>query len=482
MMTTYPAEALSLLSEIGIELRPFTGYWDLDFRRRHDLMTGAFFGKESFGRDHLTRGTVDLPPAQVFAEAPISEQAKKDLIRIFTQKVDYLKGMTLEEKFALLASITFEDFLTKHAKVDADVVKFFHSIPCEVSGIGSDASSALLALTAGTFTQTYPEPISMMWNLLEGMHLGITPGDAYGYVCHFPDGNAGIVRGIARALVPEALPGSTMEDLVTAKMDYALLDKPDSAARIRLNSTVVKVANIGSPMTAREAEVTYVRNGEVERVRAGGVVMACYNMIIPRIITDLPQEQKTALEYPVKVPLVYTNVAIRNWRAIKSLGVDQVYCPNSFYYTVMMDFPVSMGEYRFTQSPDEPALLHLVTHIPTPRGIPPRDQRRAGRYFLYSTPFEVFERNAYDQLDRMFGAGGFNSKRDIAAITVNRWPHGYADSLTGLDDPAWAPGEAPNIVGRRKFGRVTIANSDAGANAEAGEAIVEGIRAVNELG
>ena len=225
-----------------------------------------------------------------------------------------------------------------------------------------------------------------------------------------------------------------------------------------------------------------MRGGKVERVSASGVVMACYNMIIPRIVTDLPEAQKEALEYQVKVPLVYTNVAIRNWQAIKRLGVDQVYCPSSFYYSIIMDFPVSMGDYKYTASPDEPVLLHVVTHIPSPRELSPRDQRRAGRMFLFTTPFEVFESKLRDQLDRVFGPGGFNSSRDIAGITVNRWPHGYADGMDGLDDPDWAPGKRPNEVGRQKFGRIAIANSDAGAAASTGAAIEQAIRAVHELG
>lgn len=480
--TNYPQEVLSLMSEAGINLRSFTKYWDKDFRRRNGLMTGMFFNAESFGRNHLARGMVDLPAAQVFADVPMSEQGRKDMIRIMSQRIDYLEGMALDEKIELLMSISFEEFLVKYVKVDPDVVKFFHSVNCEVSGHGADASVAFLALTAGTWDATYPETISMTWNLVEGMHLGIVPEDSWGYVCHFPDGNAGIARSFVRGLVPDAVPGTTMEDLVTSKISYPLLDKPGAPARVRLSSTAVKVEHLGNPATAREVEVTYQRYGKTERVRAGGVIMACYNMIVPRIIPSLPQKQKDALQYQVKVPLVYTNVAIRNWRAIKALGVDQAYCPNSFYYSVIMDFPVSMGDYRYTASPDEPVLLHMVTHIPTPRDIPPRDQRRAARAFLYSTPFEVFEKNAHQQLDAMFGAGGFKAARDIAGITVNRWPHGYADSLRGLDDPKWAPGEAPNEIGRQRFGRIAIANSDAGAESNSGAAIAEGMRAVQELG
>jgi spermidine dehydrogenase len=96
------------------------------------------------------------------------------------------------------------------------------------------------------------------------------------------------------------------------------------------------------------------------------------------------------------------------------------------------------------------------------------------------TPFEEFERQTTAQLDRMLGPGGFDSSRDIAAITVNRWPHGYAYDPNTLFDPQ-TPGPPPNEVGRRRCGMVTIANSDAGWNAYTHEAIDQAWRAVNEL-
>jgi spermidine dehydrogenase len=100
---------------------------------------------------------------------------------------------------------------------------------------------------------------------------------------------------------------------------------------------------------------------------------------------------------------------------------------------------------------------------------------------LYTTSFETFEHHIRDQLRRMLGAGGFDPNRDIEAITVNRWPHGYADFFQDIDDPDWPQDQRPNVIGRRCFGRISIANSDAAASAQTQAAIEEAYRAVQEV-
>ena len=84
-------------------------------------------------------------------------------------------------------------------------------------------------------------------------------------------------------------------------------------------------------------------------------------------------------------------------------------------------------------------------------------------------------------LNAMLGAGGFDAARDILAITVNRWPHGYARDHLDLEDTAWNVEPRPEIVGRQRFGNIAIANSDAGADAYTHAAIDQAWRAVNEL-
>jgi spermidine dehydrogenase len=269
-----------------------------------------------------------------------------------------------------------------------------------------------------------------------------------------------------------------MDDVVLAGFDYAKLDV-EGPVRLRLNSTAVTVANIHAP--GKGVDVGYVRAGTLSRVQARHCVLACYNMIIPHIMPELPVAQQQALALSVKMPLVYVNVAIRNWHAFVKLGVDRIYSPNAYFCNVKLDFPVDMGGYRSPRTPDEPMLLHMI-HVPlTPnQGLSNVQQFRVGRQRLLDTPFEEYERHITDQLDRMLGSGGFESSRDIVAITVNRWPHGYSYAANTLFDPDWS-GPPPYEIGRRRCGNVTIANADAGWNAFTHEAIDQAWRAVHEL-
>jgi len=186
------------------------------------------------------------------------------------------------------------------------------------------------------------------------------------------------------------------------------------------------------------------------------------------------------LAYNVKVPLAYTNVQLKNWRAFEKLGVHEVYCPGAFFTNVEMDFPVSMGNYHFTQKSDEPCVIHLQ-YVPVGSGATARDKQRGGRARLMNMSFATFERNIREQMTRMLGSGGFDPASDIEAITVNRWPHGYAYEYNSLFDPIWPPGQAPHEIGRQPFGKNHIANSDGGAFAYTNEAIDQGYRAAQEI-
>jgi spermidine dehydrogenase len=84
-------------------------------------------------------------------------------------------------------------------------------------------------------------------------------------------------------------------------------------------------------------------------------------------------------------------------------------------------------------------------------------------------------------LDGALRAFGFDSARDIEAITVNRWAHGYAYEYMRPWDRYWPRGPLPCERARRGWGRVAIANSDAGAYAYAHSAIDQATRAVQEL-
>lgn len=475
----YSNEAKGLLKELGVETDRFKKYFDQSFYSSRHLSRGTFFDKETFGADRLVTDRGKIPWPEYLAKTPLSADAQKDIARLYTEKVDYLPGMTPAEKKVHLARTSYKDFLLKDAKVSSDVIPFFQKSTYGLYGVGIDA------VPAGDLAGLGFHPG------FEGMDLSGPPGPGLGleitrqhseepYIHHFPDGNASIARLLVRALIPGSAPGHTMEDIVLAKMDYAKLDDVSSAVRIRLNATVVHAANVGAPESAKEVEITYVRDGQARSVRAASCVLACWNMVIPYMCPEMPDKQKEGLAYGVKIPLVYTNVQLRNWKSFEKLKISGAECPGSFFEGFTLDFPVSMGGYKFPEKPEDPCVIHLE-HVPCQPGLPARDQQRAGRVKLYTTKFETFEHNVRDQLGRALSGGGFDPAKDIQAITVNRWPHGYAYEYNSLYDPEWPAGESPCEIGRQPFGRIHIANSDAGAFAYTNEAIDQAWRAVGEI-
>ena len=489
--TPYSAEAAELMKKLGIDAAALDKKCtDHDLYRSLGMGTGVFFDRETFGADRLVAGLAgneeeNLGAAasshkleELLARAPLSEAVRRDILRVETAKIDYLPGLSSAEKKNRLSRISYKDFLLKVAKVDPGVIAFYQTRTNGEWGVGIDAEPALDCWAIGL-----PG--------FQGLHLepGSAPHMSYsaaGYAnggserFHFPDGNASIARLLVRALIPSAIPGNSVEDVVTAPVHYERLDSKDSPIRIRLNCTVVGVRNVGEPNVAREVEVTYASGKQVFSLRAGGCVLACWNMTIPYLCPELPEKQKEALHYLVKVPLVYTSVGLRNWTSLRKLGISNIHAPGAYWTSVSLNWPVNIGEYRSPRSPEEPILLHL-SRTPCKPGLRAREQHKAGRMELLVTPFELFERKIREQLARTLGAGGFDPARDIEAITVNRWPHGYGYEYNPLFDPEWPEGQQPHILGRQRFGRIAIANSDSGATAYSDVAIDQASRAVKEL-
>ena len=383
-----------------------------------------------------------------------------------------------EEK-AKLARISYASFLKDIAGVHEDIVKMYQALPHPLFGVGIDAVAAQDA-----------------WGLnlpgFDGMKLDPAPGkgmnrdaipneEADKYFFHFPDGNASIARLLVRRLIPDAMPGQSATDVVTAKANYSKLDQSNSGVRIRLNSTAVRVKHLGDHASAKEVEVAYARGGKVFTAKAKSAILACWHVVIPYICDELPDKQKEALASAQKVPLLYTNVALRNWTPFQKAGANSIYAPGMYHTYVNLDLPVSIGGYECARKPEEAIVVHMMK-TPCRPGRPARDQHRLGRAELFNTTFETMERKIREQLARTLGADGFDPARDIAAITVNRWPHGYAYEYNSLFDPFWLEGgETPCSVARKPFGRIAIANADADAYAYTDSAMDQAYRAVGEI-
>jgi len=478
----YSKEVNGLLKKLGVNIKRFETAFDRRFYPGLGLSRGVFFDKENFGEDKLVTGDPtpmvadDIAPDQLNARAirdfindfPLPAADRQALIELHTAPKDYLPGKTAKEKADYLAATSYRDFLLKNVGLSEGAVKYFQSRTNDFMALSIDAVASADAYSVG-----FPG--------FAGMNLAPISEEAAAemeepYIYHFPDGNASVARLLVRSLIPGVAPGHTMDDIVLATFDYARLDQPKAAVRLRLNSTAVSVRNVGDGV-----HIGYSRGGQLAQVRGKRCILACYNMMIPYLLKDLPAPQAHALSQNVKYPLVYTKVVIRNWQSFQKLGVHEIYAATQPYSRIKLDYPVSMGGYDHPRDPTQPIGLHMV-YVPTSpnSGMNARDQARAGRGKLYGQTFEQLEAQLRDQLQRMLGPGGFNHETDILAITVNRWSHGYASFSNSLFDQADET-EAWMQLAKKPVGHVSIANSDAAWSAYAHAAIDEAYRAVGEV-
>lgn len=481
--SSYPSVTKELLHDLGIDKNRLGNAYDQDFYKRNGLAAGIHFNAKDWGSDHLVRfglgplsyiplAPSDLTAAEAVAQMPISDAARVELLRLLTTHTDQIKIPDEDDRWEYIYSISYREFLERHLDIhEPEVFAILQDLTTDY-GVGIEAAHA-----GGAFD-----------------YLGMPGTKAAGipdyeedepYIHHFPDGNASVARMLVRNMIPDVAPGSTAEDILMARFDYGKLDEANSPVRLRLNSTAVNVENVGDAESATEVDVDYVRDGQAYRVRANHCVLACFNSIIPSLCPDLPAQQRKALSMGVKTPMVYTTVMLNNWRAWKKLGIGGVVSSGSYHANALLDFPVSWGGQDYADSPDDPIAVHMerFPHFNN-SGLSAREQRRLGMHELVATPFKTMERQIREQLAGILSAGGFDPARDIAGITVNRWAKGYSDSFSDIGDP-WYGGRdserSPNVIGRKPHGRITIANSDAGARAMLETAVEQAHRAISEL-
>ena len=507
----YEEVSKKLMADLGIDFQKFYRAYDFDYFKSRGLTSSFFFNKETYGENKIVRNvpnyrydinhknnTKPENIKKVVKEMPISDKSKDEFTRLFLDKTDFFPEMTLEEKFYHLENMSYEEYLRKYHKVGDEVVGLFHTMLWSLWGVGTESIPAFGAFSDGlpgfsglgfTEDEGTTEPENEMYDIstydetIEGFMSKNEVSDEP-YIFHFPDGNATIARLLVRKMIPNAISGNTMEDIVTAKADYSQLDLPDQNTKIRLESTVISVKNVNGGV-----EVIYVNQGKLYKVSGKKCILACYNGIIPELCPELPNKQKEALKYNVKVPLVWIQVAMKNWHMFANKGISRAISPNSFFNNMYIDFPVSIGDYQYPQTFDEPVVF-LMNHVPTRpyEGLTNREQHRKGRYDILKLSFQDYEDRIIDHLSAMFGSDF--KEEDLAGITVNRWAHGYSYEYNSLFDNAFFDGRMPDsidneryphVIGRKPFGNISIANSDSGGSAYVDAAIVQADRAVNEL-
>jgi len=486
-------ESIALTQALGIAKGHASDRSDGQLYRSLGLRQATFFRKEVYGEDRLVPGGAALrPTAEWLAQTPFPQPVRDSLLRFTTQAIDYMPGMSAEQKVAALRSMSYRDYMLNVAQVHPDVVPLMEGIWC----LGPDMGSAWFA-----FFRMKPG--------FEGLGIerpAFSPeGDDHeADDFTLPAGNSDIARLLVRSLVPGSLPEGDFAAVETKRVDYGTLDRPGQGTRIRLNSMVVGVKHLGPAGRLfdpddSECGISYIRAGSMHQVRAKNVVMACMNNVIPYLIPELPDEQKAAMHQAVRAVNQITNVLFRNWEPFAQAKLSSVSFPNTFFGRMGIAGQRYFGELTPPQSPSEPMIVGFSTGSnsgvcsnttmlaelcggsPPEPGTHPDDQFRMARAGLLRTPFEQFERHVRAQAAAALSGTDFDPARDIVAVTVNRWGHGFTTGRNSLFEPDRDLTVSPTMAARQPYGRITIANADAGGVSTAGTSIDEAFRAVREL-
>ena len=474
----YSEESKGLLQDLGI---------DLDAMRNNESEGFDSLGKPAQSalaipgpNGHVTvkanwislyQGEGDIETAIKSLPLPVIEQDK--LIEFLSGERDYLDDLSLRESYQYVQSVSYRDFLSDRVDLDDETSSIFYSFIKLIYGVDGKNVSVLEAISFGAPGM---QGMGRLAGFLQKLLLHLMSG---GESLYFPDGNASIPRLLVKKLIPAVTPGeANFNNISTSHFDYNMLDRPDHSVRLRLNSTVVGIRQNQND----RIEVDYVKKGKALRVAGKHSVLACYNNMIPHLCPELPASQKDGLRYGEKTPFVWVNVHLENGSAFSELGVNTIACPKDPFAVVTTPPLTSTGGYEPPKKPSDPMVVFMmgVPSIKSTGKETARELFKAGRHVVYSTSFETYEQQIRDQLQSLLGPHGFNHEIDIKAITVNRWPHGYAYEYFALDDPEWEEGKAPHEIGRAQFRRISIANSDSEAYAYVNAAIDSAWRAVEE--
>jgi spermidine dehydrogenase len=498
---SYGQPALDMLAFCGVDFNNFPSSAgapgipaDLGLRP-HFL-----FPRKDWGRDYIVPNTSGDSLAEFLKTTPYSAEAQAGIVRaIEDEDTDWIAlkhgPKTDQEKKAILARITYKQYLKKYVGLNEQATGWFqrNSHGLFAAGIHVTQAGDMWALEEDGFAGLGLEPTifpGIGRTAQQDMQENGGPTRAW------PDGNTSLLRLLVSKLIPSVIGDvngarPNQENILIAKADYGELDRRDHKVRIRLNHTVVDV----KPAHGRSklAEIVYVPTGgdcrKGERVRAKHVVMACWNRVTARLVDGLPKNQIKNLDYARKAPLIYCRVGLNNWQAFADAKISSITPRGNslFWDSTSLQAGVRFGSvYGPTpNTPDKPALISLTC---TPGSLKARSQLESyeeGRRTLLEMSFRDYERAIVDVLDRTLNKSGgdFDPERDVHSIMVNRWNYGYAYELTSTYDPSlFGPvADQPQVKGRKPYKNVAIANSDSGAFAYTHSAINEAYRAVQDL-
>ena len=424
---------------------------------------GFYFGPQ-FGQRPGRGGVWVMDPwGRHLDGAPLSEEVKADLLRSRTAADPGPRPVTEGDAISRqLDSITLEEHLMARHHISRETVRTFLSpVAGGGYGLGPDALSAFCDYAIET---QFPE---------DG-------DDALGDQM-FPDGNSGFARLMVKTLIPGAFTGPRTVDAVWQnRVQFGALDRMGQGTRIRLRATVVRVAHAGNPGTAPHVVVTYVQGDRLFTVKARAVVMAGGSWTSKHIVADLPDSHRAAYAQFYRSPCLMANIAVRNWRFLYKMGLSGCRWFEGLGNYLSVRKQATIGGVSRTIGPDSPTVLTIKVLFAKP-GLPVGEQGSRGRTELLGTSFAEYERAFREQLGDMFAPGGFDPRRDIAGIILNRWGHAYVNPQPGFFFGTNGQPAPRDVLRNSPHGRIAFANTDLAGAMDHRNSIREAERAVNQL-
>ncbi len=400
--------------------------------------------------------------ARRLTNTPLSDAARRTLVRWWASGATRRFASDADAVRALDV-MSYEQFLTRELGLGPEAARYADLFLASALGLGSDAVSAYVAYNLPMPGLTDPLPSDLRR-------------------VSFPGGNSGFVRYFLKRLIPDAITGTDcFEDIITGRINLAALDRAGRPLRVRLRCTVVGVAHEGDPATAGTVQVVYTRDGRLHGIRARAVIMATGGWMNRHVVRDMPPAHRAAYGEFVHAPYLVATVALTNWRFLYRLGITAAIWDREeggFGYTCNIRNPMQVGGYQPPLDPDQPTILSFYTPFHTP-GLPLREQVTRGRVELLTTTYPQFERRISGQMMNLFAASGFDARRDVAGLILNRWGHAFSVPFPGFF--GGASGTAPRDVIRRHYGRIAFAHSELVGWQHWGPAADEGRRAVTQL-
>ena len=397
-------------------------------------------------------------------DAPWPEALRNDFIRWRSNPKVY-DGTDLPR---WLDSMTYEHLLVNVMGLDPAVARYADPILAGAAGgLGSDVVSAYCAAQIG-LPSTGNGAGGGRW-------ASRALADTVEFGSSFPGGNDGIMRHVLKKLIPDCIDGTGFAGVLNGRLRFEAFDRRGNATRIRAGATVVRVTN----RSDRTVEVVYVKDGRRYRTTAGGVVMANGAWSSQYVVADVPDGHREAFKDFVRAPMLVVNVALRRWRFMYDLGLTAASYRDQFGFSCNIRQSMIVGDYRPTLHPDKPTILTFYVPFERP-GPSLKEQAAAARTELLATPYAAYERKIREQMVRLFGRAGFDPRRDIAGIVLNRWGHAYVCPAPGFYFGRNGQPAAPAVL-RRPIDRIAFANAELNGHQNWLDATAEGKRAVEQL-